>query len=250
MKYILLLIGTVFFVNGSVLFAISNVNSGLVGTVLIGIFFLFWGVFYKRIKAVTQKGFLKALKILVVAAICFEAVLVISVAVVGEIDTVTYDEDALIVLGAGLRGERITIPLKLRLDKALYYHAKNPEALIIVSGGQGYGEDITEAFAMRKYLVENGVPENLVIEEPEATSTSENMFFSGQILQKYYEKEIKEMPIAFVTNNFHVFRSERLAAMAGFENVTHIHTSLQWYNYIPCYIRETLAIFKMWLLKY
>ena len=142
------------------------------------------------------------------------------------------------------------LPLKLRLDKALEYHEKNPDALIIVSGGQGYGEDVTEAFAMKRYLVQNGVPEEIVVEEDKATSTSENMKYSKEILENDFGYTADNIKIAFVTNNFHVFRSIKLAQLAGFYNTTYLHTSLQWYNYIPNYIRETLAIFKMWLLKY
>ena len=250
MRLLLILLGLILFTNGSVLFAVSNINAGLICTVLIGIFFLLWGFFYGKINEVSRKGVLKWVKKLVVSAILFETVLIGYVAFVGERDTVTYSEDVLIVLGAGLRGERITLPLKMRLDKALEYHEKNPDALIIVSGGQGYGEDVTEAFAMKRYLVQNGVPEEIVVEEDKATSTSENMKYSKEILENDFGYTADNIKIAFVTNNFHVFRSIKLAQLAGFYNTTYLHTSLQWYNYIPNYIRETLAIFKMWLLKY
>lgn len=250
MRLLLILLGLILFTNGSVLFAVSNVNTGLILTVIAGIFFLLWGFFYNKINEVSRKGVLKWVKKLIVSAILFETVLIGYVAFVGEKDNVTYGEDVLIVLGAGLRGERITLPLKMRLDKALEYHEKNPDALIIVSGGQGYGEDVTEAFAMKRYLVQNGVPEEIVVEEDKATSTSENMKYSKDILENDFGYIADNIKIAFVTNNFHVFRSIKLAQMAGIYNVTHLHTSLQWYNYIPNYIRETLAIFKMWLLKY
>lgn len=247
MKYFLIVTGLVFFINGGALCCVSNINTGLILTVLIGLFFFAWGIFYEKVRELTQKGVLRVLKILVIVAVCFEACLVSYVAIIGEIDSVTYDEDALIVLGAGLRGDRVTLPLKARLDKALEYHKENPDALIIVSGGQGVQETVTEAYAMKKYLVEHGVPQDLVVEEDKATSTSENMKYSRKILVEKYGDDVK---IAFVTNNFHVFRSKQLAKSAGFKDVSHIHTSLQWYNYIPNYLRETLAIFKMWILKY
>lgn len=247
MKYVLLASGMVFFLNGAVLCFVSNMNIGIIATCLIGIFFFLWGMFYEKVKELTRRGVFKAIKYLVVAAICFEAVLVGCVAISGEIDNVTYDEDAIIVLGAGVRGDRVTLPLRLRLDKAVEYHKKNPDAYIVVSGGQGVQETVTEAYAMKKYLVSAGVPDEIVIEEDKATSTSENMKFSKEILEKLYGRQVK---VAFVTNNYHVFRSTCLAKMAGFKDVTHLHTSLQWYNYIPSYVRETMAIFKMWLLGY
>jgi len=246
-RAVLVTVGTALFLNGALLSTVSNMHTGIVLTCVLGLVLLLWGVFYDKIKEATSKGLLKALKCMVVGAICFETLLVGYVALCGETDTATCKEDALIVLGAGVRGDRVTLPLKLRLDRALEYHEKNPSALIIVSGGQGVGETVTEAYAMKKYLVEKGVPEELIIEEDKATSTSENMKYSKRILDGIYGGDVS---ICFVTNNFHVYRSSRLAKMAGFENVTHLHTGLQWYNYVPNYIRETLAILKMWIFRY
>ncbi len=247
MKYILSILGVALFFNGAILCIVSNINTGIILTVLLGFVFWLWGVFYERINKVTKRGILRAVKIAVAVLLCCEAMLIGYVAVYGENDTANYCEDALIVLGAGLRGERVTLPLKMRLDRAVQYHAKNPDALIIVSGAQGVGETVTEAEAMKDYLVKAGVPSEIIIEEDRATSTSENMKFSKEILDGIYGKDVS---VCFVTNNFHVYRSARLAKMSGLENVTHLHTSLQWYNYVPSYIRETLAIFKMWIFRY
>ena len=48
--------------------------------------------------------------------------------------------------------DKVTIPLKLRLDKAVLYHKQNPDALIVVIGAEGFQEIISEAEAMEKYL--------------------------------------------------------------------------------------------------
>ena len=53
--------------------------------------------------------------------------------------------DAVIVLGCGVRGERVSLTLARRLDAALAYLEENPKAYVVVSGGQGAGEDISEA---------------------------------------------------------------------------------------------------------
>ena len=60
----------------------------------------------------------------------------------GSIDTTSYSEDALIVLGGGVKGEKPSPSLALRLDKAIEYHEKNPNAVIVVSGGLGTQERI------------------------------------------------------------------------------------------------------------
>jgi len=155
---------------------------------------------------------------------------------------VNYNEDAVIVLGAGVRGDRVTLPLKMRLDKAIEYHYKNPDALIVVTGGQGLQETVTEAYAMEKYLVQNGVDNSKILKEEKATSTFENMKYSKEILDNYFTNDYS---VVIITNNFHIFRGTTIAKNSGFKNVTHMHAGLQWYNLMPCFLRESLAVIKM-----
>ncbi len=245
MSIILALVGIVFCIYGLCLCLLSNLNLGVIMTLLLGVFFLVWGIFYKKIKLITQKGIMKAIKIFIIALICAEAVLVGFIAIYGQSDNVGFDEDAVIVLGAGIRGDKVTLPLKMRLDKAIEYHNKNPEALIVVSGGQGFQESVTEASAMEKYLINNGVSEDVIIKEEKATSTNENMRFSKEILDTYFNEEYTTVVI---TNNFHIYRGVSIAKIEGIKNVSHMHASLQWYNIVPCYLRESLAVLKMWIL--
>lgn len=121
--------------------------------------------------------------------------------------------DYLIVLGAQVRGERVTKSLAKRLDKAIEFLQDNPDTKVIVSGGQGEGEDLTEAEAMKRYLVAHGINEELVIKEEKSTSTKENLVFSYDMV------EDKEKKLAIVTNNFHVYRALKLADKLGLENV-------------------------------
>ena len=100
--------------------------------------------------------------------------------------TVTYKEDAIIVLGAAVHGKTPSRTLRYRLKKAVDYHEQNPDAIIIVSGGQGAQEDISEAEAMKIYLVENGVASNKIIKEDKSTSTAENFKFSKEILDETF----------------------------------------------------------------
>ena len=105
----------------------------------------------------------------------------------------------LIVLGAQIRGERITDSLKRRLDAALLYHQVCPSVKIIVSGGQGKGEDVSEAYAMVQYLREHEVKDEQIMLEDQSRTTRENLRFS-----KAYLEELKT-PVGIVTNNFHLF---------------------------------------------
>lgn len=245
MKYVLILFGALLSVLGACMSVLSNFNLGVMLTLLLGIFLLCCGIFYAKIKKFTQKGAFKWIKIVVISLLCAELALVCFTAMYGLTDNVDYHEDAVIVLGAAVRGDRVTQPLKYRLDKAVEYSRGNPDAVIVVTGGQGLQESVTEASAMEKYLLDKGISPEKIIKEEKATSTNENMRFSKEILDKHFDGEYK---IAVITNNFHIYRGVSIAKIEGFENVSHMHADMHWYNLVPCYLRESLAILKMWVL--
>ena len=164
---ILVVAGIIFIVYGLILSIISNLNLGVMLTIILGVMALIYGIFSEKINAVTSSGFLKYLKFFGIILFCAELILVGFIAIYGQSDNITYKEDAVIVLGAGIRGDRVTLPLKMRLDKVVEYHSKNPDALIVVTGGQGFQETVTEAYAMEKYLIEKGVDKNVIFKEGE-----------------------------------------------------------------------------------
>ena len=246
MAIVLLILGIAIFLNGAFMCVLANMTFGIVLTVLLGIFLICWGVFYKKIAVLTQKGVGKAIKIAVISLLCVEFAFVVFIAGYGRTDTATFDEDCVIVLGAGIRGEWVTYPLKTRLDRAVEYSKKNPDAVIVVSGGQGFGEIVTEAYAMEKYLLSQGVPEDKIIKEEKATSTRENMRFSKVILDELFDREYKTV---IITNNFHTYRGVTYARMEGLGEVTHLGGGIKWYNIIPSYIRESLAILRLWVFE-
>lgn len=246
MANIIVFVGFVITLYGAVLSSMSNLNLGNILVILVGIFLMLIGVFKEKIWKFTEKGIGKIIKILLIALIVAEVILVTFIGIYGVSDNISYKEDVVIVLGAGLKGDKVSIPLKLRLDKALKYHKKNPDAFIVVSGGKGFQETVTEAYAMEKYLIENGVDKGKIIKEEKSTSTKENLMYSKAKINSYFEKEYK---VVVVTNNFHIFRSVKMAKAEGFKNITHLHAGLQWYNLMPCYLRESLAVLKMLILN-
>lgn len=138
-----------------------------------------------------------------------------TVIIVSAIPTKNTDSDYLVVLGAGLRGEIPSLTLLQRLDRSLEYVKNNPNVKIVVSGGQGSGESITEAEAMKRYLIKYGVNEENIIKEDKSTNTSENLKFTANILKELDKTE--NLKITIVTSDFHVFRSKFLAERIGFE---------------------------------
>lgn len=149
-----------------------------------------------------------------------------------------------IVLGAGIKEDGSpTLTLLNRLEKCVVYAGKNPEARIIVSGGQGKNEPEPEAQAMAKYLVERGISPDRIIIEDKSTSTMENFKFSKMLM----EKDVKE--VAFITNDFHVFRSSILARRNGITAYGY-PTPTPGIVLINSYLREFFALFKSLFLDF
>lgn len=149
--------------------------------------------------------------------------------------------DSVIVLGAGLKDETPTLVLQERLDYAIDYLIENPDTKAIVSGGQGFGETITEAEGMKRYLVSHGIPEDMIVKEEQSTSTYENMIYSKKLYEKIMGKKLGRVMI--ITNDFHMFRSKLLAKRAGLEPYG-ISSGTPWYIYPNVLLREYLAVFK------
>ena len=244
-KVITTIIGLALIVNATFLAFVSNFNAGQIITLLSGLLLLLYVIQFQQIQKLTKNGILKWIKYCSYWAAAFVLAVIGVIAVYGNYDTVTYNEDALTILGAGIKGEAVTYPLMHRLNKAVEYANKNHEAFIIVSGGQGPQEDITEALAMERYLVNKGIPKERIIREERSTSTFENFKYSKQILDGYFDKSYN---IAFVTNDFHVYRASQLAKIASL-NSTHMHAKIEWYTISVSYLREFTAVIKLWVFK-
>ena len=244
-RTLLIVIGAVLTYHGIHICIIANWDIGVLMSIAIGLTFLVYGILYKKLSKTTSRGILRIIKYTVTALICADAALAGFLAIYGVNDNVSYTEDAVIVLGAAVHDGQVTLPLQQRLDTAVSYHEKNPDAIIIVTGGKGSQESVSEASAMEKYLIENGVAPDKIIKEEQATSTNENMKFSKAILDEYFEGDYKAV---IITNHFHIYRGVSIAKREGINNVSHYHAELMWFNVIPCYLRETLAVLKMWVL--
>lgn len=163
----------------------------------------------------------------------------------GRKDNATFKEDAVIVLGKGLDGDKVPPNLAKRLDKAIEYHKRNPEALIVVSGGKVKNENLSEAQAMSDYLLSKGIAEEVIIKEDKSTTTYENFIFSTDILSQRLKENCS---LAFISNRFHIYRAERLAKSLGI-NATHLGAGIEWHTVPANYLREISVLFGLLVLK-
>lgn len=120
----------------------------------------------------------------------------------------------LIVLGAGVNGTVPSLSLRERLDAAYDYLQDHPNTVCIVSGGQGSGEDITEAECMYRYLTDKGIDPERVIREDKATSTQENLTYSLALIGP------ENAPyVGILSSEYHLCRARLMARELGMDPV-------------------------------
>ncbi|WP_010237835.1 YdcF family protein [Clostridium arbusti] len=153
--------------------------------------------------------------------------------------------DYIMILGAGIRGKNMLLIQRQRTDRALEFIKGNPNIKIIASGGQGPGEDISEAEAMREYLIKHGVKDENIIKEEKSRNTMENMKYTRSLLNNIDDRP--NLKIAVVTSNFHVFRAKFLAERAGInaEGISAPVNKLLLPNFS---VRECFAIIKSFVM--
>lgn len=150
--------------------------------------------------------------------------------------------DYVIVLGAQWKAEGPSEVLRRRLNRAAAYLKENPAAAVIVSGGQGSNEPISEAAGMRAYLMEAGIAQGRILTEEASESTVENLMFSGRLLDKKHDT------VVIVTNNFHMFRALGIAKKQGYAHVEGLAADSS-PGFLPHnLLREFLGVLKDFLL--
>ena len=185
---------------------------------------------WKILLRIAQTGL--ALLILVLSAV---EVWVIRI---GQRNDAARPADAVIVLGAGVNGTTPSLALQTRINAAESYLKANPGIPAVLSGGQGPGEDISEARAMFDALTARGIdPARLILEEQSA-NTRQNLQNSLALLPDDYHKTV-----AIVTNDFHMGRVRLLLNAAGPGRVVQVPARLPWrWLSVNYYLRESFAV--------
>lgn len=119
--------------------------------------------------------------------------------------------DYLIVLGCGVDGDVPSLMLQSRIDAAEDFLKANPDTLAVLSGGQGPGENITEAEAIRRALVRAGIDESRLILEDESSDTIENIRNSLALI------DTEDASVAVLSSDFHLYRAKVIAGHEGMD---------------------------------
>lgn len=215
-RLFLIVLGGVLILSSLLALTISNMNFGIVMPFIIGTPLLFLGIFYCQITDLFSRSVLgRIIKWCMLGCyLAFSIIFFLTFILMKTAPTTASvdDYDVIIVLGAGIRGNRPSATLTYRLDKSIEVFNSCKDAVIIVSGGKGEDEPISEASAMKNYLISKGIKECAIIMEDTSTSTEENFAFSKKIIENLYPNGAK---IAFVTNDFHVYRAKKIAEKQG-----------------------------------
>lgn len=235
--------GWVWFMIPIVFSGIFNIGNAA-GLLFFGCLFL-WGVFQNKLKnkAKTHKWAKGLLCVLIAGYTAFTALFAVeSALMLDAINTTPSDGDVtVVILGCSVKGETPSQMLRLRIDAAEKYLKSNPEAKAVLSGGQGPGEDITEALCMYRELTARGIESDRLYMEGESTSTRENLAFSAQII----EKEGLSKNIAIVSNNFHLYRASLSAKDLGLS--CSFVSAFTPYPLLATYVmREYMGILAQW----
>ena len=117
-----------------------------------------------------------------------------------------------VVLGLALENGKPADDLLFRLDSAEAFVRENPEALLILTGGNPDESGKTEAAVMRELLLERGVADTKMVLEDQAKTTRDNFRNTAGILEP-------DVPVVLISSNYHMDRAVQTARSAGFTHI-------------------------------
>ncbi len=240
-------LGLIWFLTPFAVGRIMNLGNGT-GAVIMTLVTAY-GVFMSQINPAIKKLYTKKVGKVILTGILVIVVAVVSMAAVETIfmikaATAKPSENAtVVVLGCRAYGSRPSIMLASRLDAAYEYLTEHPDAICIVSGGQGPDESMPEAECMYLYLTDKGIAPERIYQENRSTSTRENLLFSQEII----EAEGLNPEIAIVTNEYHEYRAGMVADALEMEHSAVPARTPLWL-FPTYYIRELYGIIYEWVL--
>ena len=158
----------------------------------------------------------------------------------------SFDQDYILIHGCMIKKDgTLTKLLQSRADRALEFarmqkEATGKEIIFVPSGGQGSDEIVSEAEAIRRYLKEQGVPDEQILMEDKSVNTLENLKNSAELIRERSSSTGKEPKIVFATTNYHVFRAGLLATELGIR-AEGIGSKTKSYFWINAFVREFIA---------
>ena len=130
--------------------------------------------------------------------------------------------EVMVIFGCKVEPDGPSILLRDRLDTALDYLEDHPDMTVVVTGGKGDDEHVSEAQAMYDYLVARGVDGDQILREDRSRNTWQNVNYTMDLLESMDRPPDGE--VLLVSSGFHLARigllwdrarTERLAGEAS-----------------------------------
>lgn len=210
---------------------------------------MFYGIRYQKVNKflmdIWQKKpmriFILLLAVLAAAGIVLVAAACTSI--LGAASKSIPENTAAVVLGCAVKGSSPSRVLQERIDAAYNYLQEHPQAVCVLSGGKGKGEDISEAECMYQELVRAGIDASRLYQESESVNTKENLENSKKILDELHVTEA----VTVISSEFHLYRGRWWADKLGYQNYGYAaHTN--WRYFPTLFLREVIAVIYLWLI--
>ena len=120
--------------------------------------------------------------------------------------------DAIVVLGAAQYDGRPSPVLRARLDHAATLFRRGLAPLVIVTGGVGTGDTVSEATVGRRYLVASGLPDAAVEAESAGRTSAASVRAAARSMRVHGGTRA-----IFVSDGFHMLRLGFLARRLGLQ---------------------------------
>lgn len=233
MQIVFIIIGAAVFVAFAAAVFDRVLNFGNIVGMLMGAAYVLLGVFINRLDVTNQR------LVAVIAACVLLLMLLLMRNVYASGKTDAKSERVVIVLGCKVKGDRPSLALLKRTDAAYRFLLSNPSSVAILSGGQGRGENLSEALCMQQLLYDRGIAKDRLILEDKSTSTDENIRFSLAIMEELG----MEREVAIATSEYHQKRARLICSRYGIK-ASSVSSKTKW-NLLPTFlIREIFALIK------
>lgn len=161
----------------------------------------------------------------------------------GQSDWKTAEKsDYAVVLGAAVNESGVPSRImRSRLRAALEFLERNPTATVILSGGRGPDEPMSEAQCMYNAMLDMGAEQDRLLMEDESHTTRENLINSMEIING---RGGTDHPITLITSEFHQRRARYIAESLGIESCAVSGHTDQWFFRVNYTLREVFAFVK------
>jgi len=137
------------------------------------------------------------------------AAVVVTVAVTGARDQAT-SADAIAVLGAAQYNGHPSPVLRARLDHAATLYLRGVAPVVLVTGGIGAGDSVSEAEVGRRYLLRAGLSPDAVV----ALAPSNTTYASLEGVADWFDGRVSRRAV-LVSDGFHMLRLRIIATHLG-----------------------------------